>query len=342
MGKISARDKESDSRIIQYNTLICGIVLTSLIIFNLIKNFSHCNFRSRLDNTQIFTVSRNALTPNTILLLHMYEEVAEGFFSYLDYTRRDVSVIRNNNVLNSELLVKSSELYLPVFLDLKNRSADHAMFYVMDKDIDNNFYLLPVSSCYPLRFTMGDIFNLKLFQGFEARQFYYALPKELKGVRSTAGVEISAANFEQHRGIFLNNWKVTSDGSFIRPKYIGLVSNIAVLKPADFKTREVYVNLVLSLNPTRTSSCVIRKVDLAFYLNNAVINNATLQSGEFLEVVLKIPVSMLSSPVNFLAIVPFYNSVNCLRPSQLYPAPSGVLARGDYPYLIKSLHITEK
>jgi len=340
MKRSSPKSKGFD--FVKYGAPVSLIILSLLVVFNLIKNFSRCSFRSRLDNAQIFTVSRNELTPNTALLLHMYEDVAEGFFNYLDYTRRDVTVDRHNNALNSELLAKSSDLSLPAFLDLKIRSADQAMFYVADKDIDKNFYLLSVPARHPLRFTMGDIFNLQLFQGYAARQFYYALPKELKGMRNPTGVRILAANFGQYRTIFLNNWKVSSDGAFIRPKYIGLVSNIAVLKPTDLRAQEVDVNFTLALNPAGSSACAIKNVDLAFYLNNVVIKNVALQSGETLDVALRIPISMLTGAVNLLAIVPFYNSVNCFRPSPLYPSAQGVLAEGDYPYLIKSIYITER
>jgi len=326
---------------IKYSVPVSFIVLLLLVVFNLIKNFSQCNFRMRLDSTQIFTVSRNELTPNTILLLHMYEGVAEGFFNYLDYTRRDVAVDRHNNALNSELLAKNSDLFLPAFLDLKSRSANQAMFYAADKDIDRNFYLLPVTSRYPLRFIMGDIFNLQLYQGFEARQFYYALPRKLQEKNNPAGVKISAENFEEYKTTFLNNWEVSKE-SFIRPKFIGLVSNIAIFKPERREAREILIKLCLGLNPENLSVSTIKKVDLSFFLNNVVIENITLLSGEIREVTLKISTDSLPRQVNFLAIVPFYNSVNCFYPSQLYPAPQGTLAKGEHPYLIKSLEVTER
>jgi len=317
------------------------IFLGLMVVYNLTKNFSLCNFRSRSDMTQIFSFFRNELTPNTTLMLHMYSEAADGLFYYLNYTRRDIGMLRHNNNLNSELLAKHSDLSLPAFMGLLDRSEDRHMFYVTDKDIDRNFFLLPIPSQYPLRFIMGDIFNLQLYQGFESRQLYYALSKELEGGDNPVEMKISASIFEKYKALFLNNWEVSQDKSFIRPKYIGLVSNIAIFKPEDSRVKEVWVNFSLALNPTRASS-VIKNAVLSFYLNNVVIKNVILQSGEGIEVTLKIPASSLCRPVNFLAIIPFYNSVNCFYPSQLYPAPQGSLAKGDYPYLIKSIYIEER
>ncbi len=329
--------------IIHKNNLNLFLVfLIILICRNVITNYRLCDFRSRHDYSDIMSFYRDELTPGTTIITHMYNEYAIGAFERLDYIRKDFFHVQHSNNLNSQCIAKLADLSLPAFLDLKNRSKNRTMFYITDKNIDENYTLVPLPTDYHLRFIMGDIANLLLYKGFEERQLYYALPRESAAGVNQTGEKITAANFNKYKGILLNNWEVLPDKSFIRPKYIGIVSNILICKPENVNIKQVVVKASVTLNPVNEPNCKIKKVDLAFYLNNTVIKHERVNSSEETEIIINIPVEMLTGQYNFLAIVPFYNSVNCFYPSSLYPCAWGTMPKGEYPYLIKSLSITEK
>ncbi|MDD5687499.1 MAG: DUF2723 domain-containing protein [Elusimicrobia bacterium] len=316
------------------NMKIFMVFLVALFFWNTIKNYRLCNFRSRDDWEKMMSFYRNELIPGTTIRTHMYEEHVLGVFHRLDYTRRDTGDDRFSGCLSSQTISLNSDIVLPAFLDTKNRAKESSMFYITDKEIDKYFNLVPIPTKYHLRFIMGDIANLQLYHGFKDRQLYYALPKATAVGVNPVGQEITTANFNKNKNIFINNWEATPLG--IRSNYIGWISNILIYRPKREKVKQVVMKLIMTLNPENKPGCNINKVDLAFYLNNVVIKERRVMSGKKEEITIEIPVSELSRRYNFLSIVPFYNGVNCWYPTPLYPLP-----KGEYPYLIKSLRVDE-
>ncbi|MDD5687507.1 MAG: DUF2723 domain-containing protein [Elusimicrobia bacterium] len=316
------------------NMKIFLVFLVTSISWNIIINYRLCDYRSRDDWEKMMSFYRNELIPGTTVRTHMYEEHVLGIFHRLEYTRRDTGDDRFSGCLSSQTISLNSEYVLPAFLDSKNREKESSMFYITDKEIDKYFNLVPVFTKYHLRFILGDIANLQLYQGFKDRQLYYALPKRTMAGVNPSWQEITAVNYNKYKSIFINNWEATPLG--IRPNDIGWVSNILIYKPKRKKIKQVVMRFVVTLNPENKPGN-INKVDMAFYLNNVVIKERRVMSGRKEEIRIEVPVSELSRQYNFLSVVPFYNGVNCWYPTPLYPLP-----KGEYPYLIESFSIIEQ